>query len=361
MTVTRPTYATREDVKQALDVKLTARMDAQVDQRIEAASDAIDGELHRVFYPTLTTVYVDWPNFQYTYPWKVYLDAAELADVTVNVPVVTSGGNVIPNADIFWGHPRYAPPYTWFELNRATSATFGQGNTPQRDVAITGNVGYWIKTASAGTLAAAMTDTTSTTLTAANGAGAGVGDYLVIDSERLLLTDKAMVSTGQTQQGSGVSTASVADVTLGVTDGTKYFVGETLLLNSERMYVVDIAGNSLTVERGWDGTVVATHTGATIYGLRSWTVTRGALGATAATHSNGAAVSRGVAPGLIRELCIAEAVSKMIRISAGFPIPASRRGDAVSQTVPGTVASDLGDLWARATTAFGRTARSRTV
>lgn len=364
MAVGRTTYATREDVKQSLDIKLTARMDAQVDQAVEAASDSIDGVMHRVFYPTIATRYIDWPNWQSAPPWKVYLDQAELADVTANVPVVTTGGasnpTVIPAANIFWGPYNYAPPYTWFELDRSTSSSFGLGSTPQRDIHIAGTFGYWIQTAPAGALAALMGDTTSTALSATNGAGAGVGDNILIDSERMLLTGKAMVTTGQTQQ-SGLTTTSLTDVALGVTDGTKYAVGETLLLDSERVYAVDIAGNVLTVLRGWDGTTVAAHSGATIYGLRQWTVTRGALGTTAATHSNGAAISKGTAPGLIRQLCIAEAASKIIRIQAGFPIPAARRADAVSQSMPGTVSADLGDLWDRATTAFGRKARTRVV
>jgi len=201
MSVTRATYATREDIKSALDFKLTARNNAAIDRAITAGSDKVDGQLHRVFYTTLTTKYVDWPNFQSTYPWKIYLDAAELGDVTNTIPTVTSGGNPIDPAAILWGNPRYAPPYTYFELDRSGSESFGQGDTPQRDVGITGAFGYEDAFAPAGALAAALGDTTGTSVQVTNGAAVGVGDVFRVGAERMLVADKAMADTGQAQQG----------------------------------------------------------------------------------------------------------------------------------------------------------------
>lgn len=358
MTITRPTYATREDVKAAADFKLTARNNTQVDEAIEAASESIDGQVHRVFYPMDDTRYVDWPNFQYAYPWRIWLDAAELADTTVNVPVVTSGGNVIPAGDILWGNPRYSPPFTYFELSRATSASFGQGSTPQRDVAITGTFGYWLKYAPAGTLTAAVADTTSTSIAVSNSAAAGVGDSILIDAERMLVTDKAMVSTGLTQQGSGVSTKDTSDVALdlGTGGGALVFVGETLLLDSERMLVVDIAGDTATVKRAWDGTVLATHTGATIYAPRSWTVQRAALGTLAATHADSAVIKRFVVPGLVKSLAVGEALVE-VRQKVGAYAGSQGTGDS-KQT---GIGKGLDDIRTRCTQRYGRTGRSRAV
>jgi hypothetical protein len=112
--------------------------------------------------------------------------------------------------------------------------------------------------------------------------------------------------------------ALASDVTIAVTTGTSYTVGEILLLDSERMLIVDIAGNNLTVKRAWDGTVLAAHTGSTIYAPRRLTVTRGAVGTTAATHSNGAAITRHVVPGLIKELCVAEALNTLLQETGGY-------------------------------------------
>ena len=355
MAITRAAYCTRERVKQAADIKLTTHNDWQVDDAIEAAADSVDGLLHRVFYTTLATKYVDWPNFQGTYPWKIYLDAAELADVTGTVPVVTTGGSspqTIPAANLLWGPWNYAPPYTRLEIDRSTNSAFGLGSTPQRDVHITGLFGFQDVFRPAGALAASMSDTTGTVAQVTNGAAVGVGDIMLVDAERMLVTDKAMVTTAQTQQGSGVSTASKSDQLLAVTDGTKYAAQEVLLLDAERMLIVDIAGNNLSVIRGWDGTTLATHSAATVYALRELTVTRGAFGSTATTHSLAAACSVAVVPGLIRQLALAEAIVDVAQQVGAY---AQVQGDGASKVVK--IGQGLPDLRARALAQFGRTGR----
>jgi hypothetical protein len=104
----------------------------------------------------------------------------------------------------------------------------------------------------------------------------------------------------------------------GVTAGT-ITVGETLLVDSERMLVVDVAGTTLTVKRAWDGTVLAAHTsGADLYAPRTVTVTRGALGSTAATHTISTALTRHVVPGPVRELSVAETVNLLLQRQSGY-------------------------------------------
>ncbi len=84
------------------------------------------------------------------------------------------------------------------------------------------------------------------------------------------------------------------------------------------MLITDIAGNVLTVKRAWDGSVLATHVGATVYAPRLLTVVRGVLGTAAATHLNGAAVAVHAVPGLVRELAVAEALNLFLQESAGY-------------------------------------------
>lgn len=356
MPVSRVTYCTREDVKSALDFKETARNNDQVDRAIEAASDSIDGLMHRVFYTTDTTRAWDWPNFQSAYPWRIWFDQAELADVTSNVPVVTSGGNVIPASSIFWGHPNYSPPYTYLELDRSASASFGQGNTPQRDVKITGTFGYTATTRPAGALAADISSTSVTTATVTDGSQVGIGNSLLIGTERLLVTGRANASTGQTQQGAGAGTASSADNVLQISDGTKVFAGEVVTLDAERMLVYDVTGNNLTVKRAWDGTVLAVHSGATVYASRLLTVTRGAQGTAAAAHSSGAAVGVHLVPGLIRELAVAYASATLVSESAGW---AKQWGEG--QGSAQNVGRSVREIEAEAVRQHGRKARTRVV
>ncbi len=359
MAVTQVAYATREQVKATLDAKTTARSDPQVDAAIMAATDSVEGFLHRVFYPQTATRSFDWPNFQGTYPWKIYLDQAELADVTATVPVVTTGGNspkTIPAANLKWGPWNYAPPYTRLEIDRSTSSAFGTGSTPQQDVRITGTFGYWIKTTPGGALAVALTDTTGTSATVTNSAAVGVGDQILIDSERMLVADKTLVSTGQTQQGAGAGTASAADVALGVTDGTKFFPNEVLLLDSERMLAVDVTGNTVTVKRAWDGSVLATHSGATIYAQRLLTVTRGDFGSTAATHLIAAPISRNLVPGLVNQLTLAES---LVAVTLGPGAYATSLGSGAGKQ--SNIGAGVPDVRDRCYQRFGRTARQRVV
>lgn len=353
--ITEPVYCTRTDVKRSLDFKETARNNWQVDRAIQSASRNIDGHLHRIFYPLDTTYRWDWPNFQLAYPWRVWFDKWELADVTLNPPVVTSGGVVIPDSAIFWGPWNGAPPYTFMELDRSQSYAFGVGSTPQRDISITGTFGYSMDTDPGGVLAAAVSSTSATTVTISDSSLVGVGSLLIIDGERLIVQDQGTVTTGQTNV-SGATTAQANDVTITVSDGTQIHVDEVLLLDSERLLVVDVTGNVLTVKRAWDGSVLATHSAATtLYAFRFCTVLRGQCGTAAATHSNGATVSVHRPPRLIRDLAIAEAGSRILQETSGYSDPGTD-GYEVSN-----LGQALPDLWDEAETVYGRKARIRVI
>jgi hypothetical protein len=310
--VALPVYCTVEDVKRALDQKETARNDAQLWRAVDSASRLVENDCHRKFYPTTGTRYFDWPDVSSPTPWRLWLEENEVTAVMA----VTAGSTTISTADVYLEPANLGPPYTALELNRGRSVSFAYGTTPQRAVAVTGTFGYCDTTEAAGTLTAAISTTSATTCTVSNGAAVGTGDTIKVDSERMLVTARTMTSTGQTLQTP--LTASVANVAVAVTDGTQYAAGEVLLLDSERMLVVDVAGNTLTVKRSWDGTVLATHAGSTIYAARQLTVTRGLTGTTAATHSNAAAVYRQTVPGPVRDYTIAVAENAFLQEVSGY-------------------------------------------
>ena len=363
MAISRPCYVNRERVTAVPDIKFTARFTDSVDRAIESASDAIDGVCHRRFYNIDETKYWDWPNFQRAYPWRLWFDQSDIADVTVNPPVVHTGGDgidgtqvLIPANQIKWGPWNYAPPFTFLELDRATNAAFGFGKTPQRDITITATFGYWLKLKSAGSLATALTDTTSTVITVTNAAALGVGDVATIDTERMLVTERNMADTTQNQQGTGCSTASSADTALTVTDGTKFFSGETLLLDNERMNIIDISANILTVRRAWDGTVLQVHSGARIYAGRQLTVTRGDLGTTAATHANNATININVVPAAVRDYALALALVQVLDETGGFTDAQGSGSSRISG-----IGKSLGDKLDYVVTKYARKARKRSV
>lgn len=345
-------YATREDVMHALDVKESARNRHQIDQAVEAASRSIDSLCHRRFYPVVATRYYDWPmrpSGAYT-PWILRLNNSELISLTS----VSSGGHSIPLDDINLEPNRSGPPYSRMEIKLSTDAAYGGGATYQRDVTITGLWGYRLTETTLGATTTAL-DATQTTVTvdAATSAVVGVGSVLRLDSERVLVTERRNASTGQTATiGGGKS-----DVTLTVADGTAYQVDEVLLLDAERMRINDIAGNVLSVERAFDGTVLAAHTGATVYAPRTLVITRGALGTTADTHASATAVTRWDPPGLIRQLVKAEAITQLTQERAGWFLKASTTGNSAAKVSADALQTLRDQVYAE----HGRKARHRAV
>src|SRR5258706_968268 len=145
-------YATREDVKSALDSAETARNNAQVDRAIESSSRSVESQLNRRFYPQVATRYFPWPNWQYAWPWRLWLDYDELISVTS----LTSGSTVISPSSYFLEPVNTGPPYTSVEINLGSQASFGVSTTFQRSIAIVGTWGFSADEEPAGTLAAAV-------------------------------------------------------------------------------------------------------------------------------------------------------------------------------------------------------------
>lgn len=347
-------YATREDVKAALDFKETARNNGQIDRAIEAASRGVDALCHRRFYPETATRLFDWPNGQHAAPWRLWLDQNELISVTT----LSAGGTAIASTDYFLEPNEYGPPYNRLEIDLSSSAAFGGGDTHQRSISITGLFGYSNdETATGATIEALDTSETGIDVDAATSALVGVGSVLRIDSERMLVTGRTMLDTGQ-NLASNIDIQNKT-VTVPVQSGAAFSVDETILIDSERMLIVDIAGNSLTVKRAWDGSTIAAHTSpADIYAARTLTVTRAALGTTAATHSSSATVYRWDPPGPARTLTIGQAISTLTNEHSGYA-RVKRSGESAGERAIDT--SALAALRDQVYNSHGRKARLRGV
>lgn len=352
--MTTPWYATREEVKAELDVKETARSNARIDRALADATDAVHGLTHRVFYPTLATRSWDWPTGQGAPAWRLWLDGNEL----ISVISLTTGAIVIDPADYFLRRAdgRDEPPYTHLELNIGSAASFGGGPTTQRDVSIYGLYGHRNDETPSGTTTEALDATeTGVDVDAATSAAAGVGSLLRIDSERVIVTGRSLLDTGQLLAGD--LTNQNNSVIVPVTDGTAFAAGEMVLIDGERMLVEEIAGNALLVRRAWDGSPIAPHsTGAAVYAPRTLTVARGALGTTATTHTSGTAVARWDAPGSVRQLGLAEALVDLMQGRSAY---ARTAGSGESEREAS--GKGLADLRDRVYTAYGRKARTRAV
>lgn len=350
-----PFYATREEIKAELDVKETARSNARIDRALADATEAVYGLTHRVFYPVLTTRRFDWPPRGGATPWILRLNNNELISVTS----LTSGGVTIASSDYLLRRADDGdePPYTRIEINLSSNAAFGGGSTYQQDIAITGLFGYRNDETTLGATSEALdTSETGIDVDAATSAAVGVGSLLRIDTERVIVTGRANLDTGQTL-GAGGLTNQNNNVTVPVQSGAVFAAGESILIDSERMLVEDVAGNQLTVRRAWDGATIAAHTaGAVIYAPRTLTVVRAALGTTAAAHNSGATVYRWDAPGPVRQLCVAEALTDLLQGRSGYA-----RTAGAGENERETSGKGLADLRSRVYVSHGRKGRVRSV
>jgi hypothetical protein len=317
-------YATDVDVKRAVDIAATANADAQIRRALEAASRSIDGTrpgqglLRRRFYPEIATRYFSTVSTRAT--WQLPLGRYELISATT----VVSGGTTISASDYYLQPENDGPPYDQIDLKQ-TSYSAWPGGSGQRGVVITGLWGYRADEATAGALAAAISSTSATTCNVTDSSAIGVGTILRVDSERLIVTGRALLTTTQTLQVPVGATE--ADKSIAVTTGSAFFAGETIVLDSETMLITAVAGNTLVVERAYDGSTLAAHTGSTIYAPRTLTVERGALGTSAATHTNSTAIARHVVPVLVASLCVAEAINQLEQEGSAYARRV-RSGDA---------------------------------
>lgn len=329
-------YATVEDVQNELESAGQRRSVVSIRRALADATRWIDRMTNRhrgAFLPIAETRYFGWPQGDYSRGYRLYLGDNTL---TARPTSVTSGGVAIAIGDVYAEPIDAGPPYDRLELNIGSTETYSTLATHQRQIAVACDVdapwGYRADSRPAGALAEAL-DSSETAMDVTDSTVVGIGDVLRCGDERMIVTDKAWLATGQTVITTAL-TASKNNVTVLVTDGTAIRTGERLLIDSERMLVTDIAGNTLTVERAIEGSVLAAHATTTaIYAPRTLTVTRGALGAVNASHSDGAALTAHVIEGPVRQLCVAEAIEDVMQGRSGYAREVKSGKDGAGQDI----------------------------
>ena len=300
-------YTTRESVQDAFDIREAAHRSTQIDEAIASASDDIDGWLNRHKHglaPRTATRYFNWPGYDYSQSWRLWLEENELISVTT----LTSGGTVIAPGDYLLEPVNSGPPYTYIELDLTSQAAFSNSGTHQRAIELVGVWGINDDRKPAGTLAEAL-DASETAVDVSDASLVGVGDVLTVDSEKMLVTGRSSLATG-VNLGTALTAAKNNQTIAGISGG--FNVGEVLLINNERMKIIENNGTDLTVIRAYDGSTLAAHSiGAGLFSFRTLTVERGALGTTAATHLISTAITKWDVPSLVKDLCKAEAITRI--------------------------------------------------
>ncbi len=183
MTVSRHTYATREQLKSA-GVWETDDLNADADRMLESHSGKVEELLRRRFYPFVETRRYDWPSRSQVSNCILWLDADLLA-----VTTFTATGTAIASGDYFLGpeDTEDSPPYDRIELDADSTASFGAGG--QRALVVAGEWGYTNDEEAAGTLGANI-DADDTAATIAITGSIGVGDLIHIGDERMIVADR---------------------------------------------------------------------------------------------------------------------------------------------------------------------------
>lgn len=346
-------YATREDVRHAVDEAGASRDATEIDRALAAATGKINGALKRDFAPWTGTKYFDWPAFDNTV-FRLYLDCdAQL----IRLDSLTSGGIAIDVAQVNLEPNTDGPPYNVIEVNRDTVGSWTQGQTFQRSIAAVGLWGYDLNEKAATTLSGTLASN-ATTLTLPAGTGAGVGSVLRLDSERLMITDLTSIATGQVCLSSLADDDS--DRLMTVADSTGFSVREVIAMGAEQCEVLDIQGTTLVLRRAVSGSLLTTHAGDPIYAQRLASLDRGQLGTTAAAHSGGATVYRHIYPALIRQYAIAEALIEMSLQASSYARTRPAAGGIGGRGLP-LAESGPTDIRAEALSAYGRYGRARAI
>lgn len=310
-------YATREQVKAAVDVKNSVRANAQIDRAIADASRSADRLCRRIFYPRLATRAWDWPDEDRPTPWRLWLGGRS---EIISLIGFTVGGTALDLTHVLL-YPSGGPPYTHLELDRTSPVTsFGGASAVQQNLAATAWYGYSDGQEPADAIVTAGgINPAATVLDVSDGSLVEIGHLLTCGTERMIVTGRQAVTTGLTVAGTGLTDKmNSVTLTLSSTPGAPN-PGEMILIDGERMLVADRIGTTAYVQRAVDGTVLAAHTvGATVYAYRSLTIERGAVGTTAATHAQGTVLTRWRPPEGVNGYTVAAALNQIAQENSAY-------------------------------------------
>jgi len=302
------------------------------------------------FAPWVGEIVFDWPIPNNDNAYRFWLNHLRLHSLTS----VVSGGETLTSLALPW--PSNGPVYTALDIDTAGSSSLDfVSGTGQRSLTIAGTWGTIgdDRARASWTLGASASESADT-LTV--NAPAGIGSLLLLGSERVMVTGRSWVDSGQT---ASALTSNKADQSITVATGSAFFAGEQIIIDSERLFVRDVVGNTLIVQRAADGSTLAAHSlAAPIYWARSCVVERAMLGTTASAHSSGDIVSIYRAPSIVEQLAIAYAVDRNAQENVGYARNMDHivdRRTLAAKKVGGAVgATGIAALEARVIEAYGR-------
>lgn len=207
-------------------------------------------------------------------------------------------------------------PYTMIEVDPDASNLSAWDMDPD-GIAITGGVAkYDASELLSATLGAAIASTSATTMRVSDGAAVSPGMVLLIGSEWVFVKATGLPVAGVTTLGADLD---AKDEIITVADGSLLHVGEIIRMGVEQARVLDINGNTVALQRGWNKTTKTTHANASAVDVyRNFTIERGVNGSTAATHADASTLSRQLVPDDVKGLCRKIATRMLKDASSGY-------------------------------------------
>lgn len=282
-------YCSREAVKLAGNISGDDRH-RQIDPLIEAGSREFDRLTRRFYIPRTETRKYTWPNRRGS-GLVLYLDQDLISVTTLQTKAEDATPTTISSDDFFVEPVNFGPPFDRVEIDLSSAAAFEAGATRQRSISIEGSWGFGEDTKSTGTIddSGGISDS-DTALIISDASLIEVGFTLLIESEQVFVSNRSFAALGSILID-GVLTANMAE---NVTADSSHGIlgGEVIRVDSEQMLVLSVSGTTLTVIRGYNGSILASHSNDTaIHINRTLSIERGANGTTAAAHDDSKAIS----------------------------------------------------------------------
>ncbi|MBN8654826.1 MAG: hypothetical protein J0M11_03750 [Anaerolineae bacterium] len=312
-------FATVNEIHEGSELRGSEK-EFRVFEKLLAASQLLTMRVGH-FLPVLETRTLNAPKTS----TKLFLPFSLLSLTSiVNDGTTLSGSDYLLKPD--GGHWANGP-YTYLEID-PDATNLSAWDTDADGIVITGRLGLFNATLALGaTLGAALSDTTGTLLQVSNGAKVSPGAVLLVDSEWLFVRETTTPVTAVTTLGAALDANAE---TCTVASGAALNVGEIIRFDFEQAKVIDINSNSVYLQRGWNKTTKTSHLiNANVDVYRKFTIDRGVNGSTAATHTQGTAISRQQIPADVNELTRKIAVRMLKDAATGY---AGRTGDEATGT-----------------------------
>lgn len=182
-------------------------------------------------------------------------------------------------------------------------------------VEITARYGLYEETETTGATVATTQSNSAATLAVSDGSKLSPGVVAYIGTEQELVTGYS-TPTSVTQLNGAID---ATQETITVDNGALVKVGEVIRIGLEQARVIDINGHNLYLQRRWNNTVADDHANDTAVEVyRTFTVSRGVNGTTAAEHLSTVVIFRMLVPGNIKELCIKIAVLAAMQAQTSY-------------------------------------------